>query len=176
MLSEIIRGGEDGEDEDYVGPAGFGRHGRVETREHDFGLMSGALAVINDYQPVKDLEMIIRQLESVQCIPSPEAALEFVTSITAQQRHAGVAIMEGVDKGVEKFKGRLREFLQFFTRENAEVINAFGASNLNSLYFTAEYELLHKRPCLTITHKGKKCQLLAGDNFAGLDVKWPVKA
>jgi hypothetical protein len=84
--------------------------------------------------------------------------------------------MEGVDAGVEKFKRRVREFLQFFTRENAEVINAFGTSGFNSLYFRAEFELIHKRPCLTITHRGKPCVLHVGDNFSGLDIKWPVKA
>ncbi|MGD9839498.1 MAG: hypothetical protein AB7F72_09860 [Afipia sp.] len=173
MLSQIIRGGEDEDESDYVGPAGFGKRGRIETREHDFGLLSGSLVLIIDYTPVKDLDMIIRQLASVHCIPSQEATLEFVTSISAEQRRAGVAIMEGVDAGVEKFKGRIREFLQFFTRENAQVINAFGTSDYNSLYFKAEFELIHNRPCLTIMHKGKPCQLLVGDSFAGLDIKWP---
>lgn len=175
MLSEVIRGGENEEENDYVGPAGFGRRGQTETREHDFGLLSGALVVIGDYTPVKDLEMIIRQLASVHRIPSPEAALEFVTSITPQQRHAGVAIMEGVDAGVEKIKRRLREFLQFFTQESAEVINAFGTSGFNSLCFTAEFDVINNRPCLTITHKRKACQLRVGDCFSGLDMEWPRK-
>lgn len=178
MLSEIIRGGEDEEESDYFGPAGFRGRGtsEIETREHDFGILNGSLAVINEFHPVKDLETVIRQLESIESRPDEEAAINFICEMSERQRHAAVAIMEGIDKGVDKFAGRLKEFAQFFTRENAEVMNAFGTSPLNSLHFTVTFEILHKRPCLRIKHGSKLCKLDVGPQFAALDYEWPVKA
>jgi hypothetical protein len=176
-LSEVIRGGEDKQEEiQYVGPAGFRGRGRleIETREHDFGIMSGAVAVISDYNPVKELEMLIRQLESVDALPTEDAALDFIVAIDERQRHAGVAIMEGVDVGVIKFSNRLRDFLQFFTRENAAVLNAFGTSPHNNQSFSVEFELIHNRPCLRFKQRGKPCKLEIGPQFGVLDFSWPT--
>jgi hypothetical protein len=177
ILSEIIRGGEDDEKEnDYFGPAGFRGRGTtdIETREHNYGLMSGTLAVIQDYNPVKELEWLTRQLASVHALPTEDAALEFICAIDDRQRHAGVVIMEGVDEGIIKFTNRVREFLQFITRENAQVLNAFGTSDHNSVYFTAEYETLHKRPSLRIKQGSKTCKLEVGPQFSALEFTWPT--
>jgi hypothetical protein len=176
MLSEVIRGGEDAAESDYFGPAGFQGRGRteIETREHNYGLMSGAVAVISDYNPAKELEFITRQMASVHALPTPEAALEFVTAIDERQRHAGVAIMEAVDEGVQKFANRVREFLQFFTRENAAVLNAFGQSPYNSIHFSVTFEKLKRGPSMRIKQGLKICKLDVGPQFCALDFDWPT--
>jgi hypothetical protein len=177
VLSEIIRGGEDSDETDYFGPAGFQGRGttNVETREHNYGLMTGTLAVIQDYNPVKELEFVTRQLESVHGLPTEEAALEFVTAITEQQRHAGVAIMQAIDEGTMKFANRVKEFLTFFTRENAEVLNAFGQSPYNNMHFTVTYETLRRGPSLRIKQGAKICKLDVGPQFSALEFTWPKK-
>src|SRR5664280_1285278 len=68
ILEEIIRGGEDDVDNDYTGPAGFRGRGNIETREHNFGTMAGGLATIKNYDPVKELDTLIRQLGSIDTI------------------------------------------------------------------------------------------------------------
>jgi hypothetical protein len=56
VLTEIIRGGEEDENNDYAGPAGFkGRSSDIETREHDFGIFAGATATVKNFDPVQDL-------------------------------------------------------------------------------------------------------------------------
>jgi hypothetical protein len=63
----------------------------------------------------------------------------------------------------------VREFLQFFARENAAVLNAFGQSPYNSIHFTASFELLQKRPSLRIKQGQKIRKLDVGPQFSALD-------
>ena len=173
MLSEIIRG-EDESKVDYFGPSGFKGHGSgaVESREVNFGLLAGSIAVINDYKPVNDLETLIRQLESVQQPPTEEAVVEFICNVSNEQRRAAVAILRIVDAGVKRFVARLTEFFQFFTPENIATVNAFGTSPLNHLRFTAIYEQ-YRRPHVTIKQGQGVCLLAVEHLFDPNAFRWP---
>jgi hypothetical protein len=174
-LSEIIRGGEDDERTDYVGPAGFRGRGStdIETREIDFGLLSGTIAVNADYNPVKELETITRQLASIDPLPTEEAALNFICEITIEQRRAAVAILEGVDWGVERFVDRLRGFEQFFTADNASILKTFGDSPHNAQGFGVVFEWRNGQSLLTFWQAGTKCALQYGNSAALANFKWP---
>ncbi len=128
--------------------------GASESREHDLGKLHGDLAVINDYHPVKELEWVTPQLESIDGLPSEEVAMNFICEMT-------------------EFTARVREFLSFFTRENIEVVHAFGTHRLNQLYFTATFDLIQKRPSVRIKHHSKITKLDVGPGFGALEYTWP---
>jgi hypothetical protein len=69
-LSEVI----DGETAAY-GPAGFGRHGAAQTRDIEFGILSGIMALNADYNPVAELDRISQALRPHDRGTSEEAAL-----------------------------------------------------------------------------------------------------
>jgi hypothetical protein len=82
--------------------------------------------------------------------------------------------MEGVDEGVQKFANRVREFLGFFTRDNAAVLDAFGRSTYNSVHFSVTFEKLQRGPSLRIKQGLKLCKLDVGPQFSALDFVWPT--
>jgi hypothetical protein len=49
-----------------------------------------------------------------------ESELDFITRISEAQRTPAVAIMTAVDHGGYKLVARLKDFLSFFSRENAK--------------------------------------------------------
>lgn len=179
ILSQIISSSRDDDENDaendYVGPAGIkGRGSReIQTREHNYGLLSGAIAVHSDFHPVKELEWIQRRLASVETMPTEEAALEFICSINEKQRNAAVVIMESVDVGVRRYVARVKEFLSFFTLDNARVLNAFGSSEYSPIGFSTSFETLHGRPSLRFKQGRIMCRLDIGPQFAALEFVWP---
>jgi hypothetical protein len=136
---------------DYAGPKGLGGG---EFREHTFGKLAGRLMTTKDYQPVKDLEMLIRQAESLEGTDTEENTLSFICGMTDKQRTAAVTIIQIIEAGTEKFIGRLMEFREFFTAENADKLRQFGDSPHNPQQFGVELEVLHERPRLLIRFRG----------------------
>jgi hypothetical protein len=176
VLQEIIRGGEDDEPNDYVGPAGFRSRGAdIETRDHDFGLLAGGIATIKNYDPVAELDWIIRQLGSINEVPTEESIIEFIADMNEQKRGAAVAIMESVDSKVHEFAQRISDFLSFFTHENAGRLDAYGTSNHNSAPFAVAYGELKGKPTLLIRHNGEKCSLQVGDACKAFTFVWPQR-
>jgi hypothetical protein len=82
---------------------------------------------------------------------------------------------QAVDEGVMKFANRLREFLAFFTPENAAVLNAFGQSPYNNILFTVTYETFQRGPSIRIKQGAKICKLDVGPQFSALEFTWPKK-
>ena len=65
--------------------------------------------------------------------------------------------MEAVDNGVKKLVGKLRDFVSFFTLENAEMLNAWGTNDLNLMHFTVrKYSLAAGLPTMVITYEWRK--------------------
>lgn len=175
ILSEILRSGDDKKKDDYFGPRGFRSGNDTETREHRFGMMSGLLALNKDYNPVKELDNLIRQISSIDTVTDEAEVIDLICRVTDAQRHAAVAILRNVDAGVKKFTDRLEAFLQFFTRSNAEKLNAYGTSEHNSVYFTAQFETIHARPKMTLKFKGHPCVLQPSPCCYTIDTAWPQK-
>jgi hypothetical protein len=177
VLPEIIRGGEDDEEKenDYVGPQGFGRRGQIETREHVFGMLAGAIATVKDYNPVKELETVTRQLQSIENVPTPDGFLDFIVGMTDKQRSAAVAILELSERGAIKFANRLTTFRAFMSRPNADRLNKFGTNDHNTFQFDVEFDMIKGTPRLSIKHHGNWCRLHMNEALHGFKFEWPGK-
>lgn len=173
-VTEILWSKEHEEDRDYFGPAGFrGRSGsEVETRDHELGTLRGMTAVIGDYNPVSELENIRRQLESFVFRGDEEAALDFVVELDDAKRRAAVAIMQEIDRYYIKFIKRLKDFENFFSRENIELLRQYGNHPHNQFSFDAKYEVIRGRPRITFHYQGRDHQLVIGNEIENANFNW----
>jgi hypothetical protein len=173
MLTEVIKGQEDEEKSDYFGPAGFRGTKDIQTRDHSFGMLAGAVMTQKDYQPVKELETLIRQLGSIDTITDVDTLLDFIISQPPNKRKAAVVIMTEVDKGAAKFASRMEEFLSFFTEPNATALKAFGNSPHNPLGFDVEFGLTKTGPCMVFKLGRQRCVLQVGYHCSQFRFEWP---
>jgi hypothetical protein len=173
-LTQIIRD-EQNENDDYFGPAGLKGRGKdaVETRDHTFGSFTGHIAVIKDYNPVKELETINRKLLAIAAHGSEAEALNFIVKMTERERHVAVVILRDVEESIHKFKARLKDLASFYTRENAENFNTFFTNELNNIYYKVEFATLRGQPRLTFKRGGSTYELLRGSWADKLDFNWP---
>ncbi len=173
-LTEIIRD-ESTENDDYFGPAGFKGRGRgaVETRDLTFGSFTGHIAVVRDYNPVKELENIRRQLESLAS-KGAEEVLEFIVQMTEKERHAAVVILEDAESNMTKFLNRLRDLASFYTRENAANFDRFFTHQLNNVYFKVELTSVRSQPTLRFKRGPSTYDLTRGSWANKLDFAWPT--
>lgn len=173
-VTEILWSKENEEDRDYFGPAGFrGRAGsETETRDHELGILKGMTALIGEYNPVKELSHITRLLESYVFTGGEENAIDFIVTMSDNQRRAAVALMQEIDRHYVKFILRLKDFESFFSRENIEVLHRYGNHPHNQFSFDANYETIRGRPRVTFRHKGRDCQLLIGSAIGNANFQW----
>jgi hypothetical protein len=173
-LTEIIRA-EANENEDYFGPVGFKGRGKdaVETRDHTFGSFTGHIAVIKDYNPVKELETMKRKLLAIAAHGSEDEALNSIVKMTENERHVAVVILRDVDESIHKFRMRLFDLASFYTRENARNFNAFFTSELNNIYYKVEFVNVRGQPRLTFKRGGSTYELHRGSWADKLDFSWP---
>jgi hypothetical protein len=165
------------ESADLYGPKGFDRSSSDEsTREIEFGLLSGQTAVLKEYNPVKELDNVVRILSSLDATPTEEQALEFIVSMSEAQRRAAVAIIKAIDASYAKFVAKLKDFGSFFTRENIALINAYGTHQSNPLRIEARYEMLRGVPRVSIQRWSERCQLLIGRQLYDVNFEWPQPA
>lgn len=175
-LTEILRSAEDAEESDYVGPAGFRGRGRgqVETREIEFGTLDGQTAVLKDYNPVKELDGVLRVLDSFDVRPNDEQALDLIIEMTERERRAAVAILKEVDRGHAKFVAKLADFWQFFSLRNVERLHSYGTDRESPLHFEVKHRAGRGRVLVTFTHRRAECRLLFADKFASFAAEWPA--
>jgi hypothetical protein len=175
-LTEIIRD-EAKENDDYFGPAGFKGRGKdaVETRDHTFGSFTGHIAVIKDYNPIKELETMHRKLMAIAVHGSEAEALESIVKMTEKERHAAVVILRDVEESIQKFRMRLYDLASFYTRENAQNFDAFFTSELNNIYYKVEFDNVRGQPRLTFKRGGSRYELHRGSWAYKLEFNWPTK-
>jgi hypothetical protein len=173
-LTQIIRD-EATENDDYFGPAGMKGRGKdaVETRDHTFGSFSGHIAVIKDYNPVKELETMNRKLLAIAVHGSEADAMNFIITMTEKERHVAVVILRDVEESIQKFRMRLFDLASFYTSANAENFNAFFTSELNNIYYKVEFSTVHGQPRLAFKRGGSTYELLRGSWADKIDFKWP---
>jgi hypothetical protein len=174
LITEVLQNSDSEEESDYFGPAGFkGRGaGGTETRDHDFGHLTGATALLSNYNPVDELAHIKRQIDSFEFSGSEENALDFIVSMTPQQRQAAVAIFQEIDASYVKFITRLLDFLSFFDRENVERLHRYGVHQLNNFPFEARYEIWKQYPRIVFRLRSQETSIVIGIFADQLNFRW----
>ncbi len=167
-VTEVIEG-----DIENFGPRGLGRRGDEQTREIEFGVFKGQMAVVKDYNPIKELDDLVRRQVSLPATATEEDALNFIVTMTVPERRAAVAIIEGIDTYYGRFVARLRDFGEFFTKENIELIDAYGNHQLNPLRIAAKYETIRSQRRIVLQHWSERCQLLIGRQLYDYNFEWP---
>ena len=167
-VTEVI----EGDLADY-GPRGLGRRGDEQTREIEFGAFKGQTAVVKDYNPVRELDDLVRRQTSLHATHTEEDAMNFIVKMTEAERRAAVAIIEGIDTYYGRFIAKLRDFSDFFTKENIELIHGYGSHRLNPLRMEAKYETIRGQPRVVMQHWNEKCQLLIGQQLYDYYFAWP---
>jgi hypothetical protein len=173
-LTQVIRD-EANENDDYFGPAGMKGRGKdaVETRDHTFGSFTGHIAVIKDYNPIKELETMNRKLLAIAAHGSEAEALNFIVKMTERERHVAVIILRDVEESIQKFRTRLKDLASFYSRENAENFNTFFTSEHNNIYYKVAFTTIRGQPRLTFKRGGSTHELQRGSWADKLDFSWP---
>jgi hypothetical protein len=176
-VTELIEGEREDDDVQNYGPTGFSRRRKDDalTREIEFGMFAGQIAVIKDFNPVKELDDALRILLSLDVTPTEEHTLEFIVGMTEKQRHAAVAIIEAIDSERRKLIARLHNCAQFFARENIEPINSYGSHPSNPFPIEAKYDVFRGQPRVAIKHRGELCLLLVGQQLNAIEFEWPSR-
>lgn len=121
IATEIIRRAESG------GPTGMRTRGSsVQTRDVDFGTLSGMTAVLSDYHPVRTLGEI-RAAIAAHAQPDEEAAINYITDLAPARR---AAVYRGLRKAARDFTALLRsleDFRAFFAASNFSRISQWAA-------------------------------------------------
>jgi hypothetical protein len=156
LASQQIVRDEQNEHDDYFGPAGLKGRAKdgIETRDRAFRSFTGHIAVIKDYNPVKELETMNRKLLAIAAYGSEAEALNFIVKMTERERHVAVVILRDVEESIHKFRARLKDLASFYTRENAENFNAFFTHEFNNIYYTVEFANVGGQPRLTFKPGG----------------------
>lgn len=110
-----------------IGPAGFKGSSGKQTRDITFGLLDGTTAVINDYNPVAELDRIRQVLQLYANHPSEVAALDAVCKMTDAERKWAMTRLRQTDDSFRKFQSRIADFRAFFARENIDRIGAWAS-------------------------------------------------
>ncbi len=175
-LYEIIRSEEDETQDDYFGPAGFRGAGNsaAETRDVDFGFMSGTTALMNDYQPVRELNDVDRNIGFLNFEGDEEAAINFISEMTEGERRATVASLHLADKNYEKFSKRVQDCLMFFSPENIARLNQFGIHPLNHQPFSAEIKTIGPRRFVKFKEGRDTCNIPIDPDLARFDYSWEM--
>jgi hypothetical protein len=171
---ENLRSSEDEASGDYFGPAGFrGRgSGQIETRDHDLGHLNGTTALLSAYNPTKELAHVKRQVESFDFTGNEEEALNFIVSMTPEQKRAAVAIFQEIDRHYLKFIARLVDFSNFFERGNIEALHRYGTHPLNTFKFRATYDSWKGLPQVRFSTGGSETSIVIGLDVDNLNFRW----
>jgi hypothetical protein len=161
------------EHRDYLGPAGFGR-GNAEVREISLGEIIGTTAVLREYKPVKELYDVIRTINSVNFAGDEMAAIEFIATMSAEQRRATVATLQLADAYYDKFVRRIRDFIEFFSDTSVARLNTFGTHRLNPQSFSIEARLGKTTRVIKINSTGENCTIAIDKKIFSFDFAWKM--
>lgn len=121
VATEIIRRAESG------GPTGMRTRGSsVQTRDVDFGTLSGMTAVLSDYHPARTLDEI-RAAIAAHVQPDEEAAINYITGLAAARRAAVYRALRKAARDFTALLGSLEDFRAFFAASNLSRISQWAA-------------------------------------------------
>ncbi len=167
--------GDEGTTYDHFGPAGF--HGSrakgQQFREIDLGFIVGTTALMKDYQPVKELNDVDRNISFLNFVGDEAAAVDFISNMTDKERRATVASLKLADSRYEKFAKRLQDCLAFFSAGNIQRLNRFGTHPLNHQAFATRIKMIGKRQFVEFEDHGK-CSIAVNPNLTKFDFSWEM--
>lgn len=108
-----------------IGPSGFKGSSGKQTRDVVFGSLAGTTAVINDFNPVAELNRIEAVLKVFPPCGSEEDALEAICRMPGAERKWATTRLRQTDIDFRKFQARMADFCAFFTAENIARIDAW---------------------------------------------------
>lgn len=108
-----------------IGPSGFKGSSGKQTRDVVFGSLAGTTAVINDFNPVAELNRIEAVLKGFPPCGSEEDALEAICWMPGAERKWATTRLRQTDIDFRKFQARMADFCAFFTAENIARIDAW---------------------------------------------------
>jgi hypothetical protein len=92
--------------------------------------------------------------------------------MTEKQRHAAVVILRDVEASIAKFRARLRDLANFYTRDNAENLHKFFTHPLNSIYYRVELTSVRGQPTIRFKKGNGVHDLVRGSWATKLDFDW----
>lgn len=119
-----------------IGPSGFRRADGRQTRDVVFGLLAGTTAVINNYDPVTELDNIELTLKPYATFPTEEAALDAICEMDPDDRKRATIQLRNSDGAFRKFQNRIEDFCAFFSPDNIRRINAWTSHPEHPAQFT----------------------------------------
>lgn len=108
-----------------IGPSGFKGSSGKQTRDAVFGALAGTTAVINDFNPVSELNRIETVLRAVPECRSEDEALEAICRMTDSEREWATTRLRQTDIDFRKFQARMADFCAFFATANIARIDAW---------------------------------------------------
>ena len=109
-----------------LGPAGFKGSGGQQTRNIDFGVLSGAVAVSDAFKPLARIDDIRSVLSTYAGLNSEEEALDKICDMTDAVRGKTVEVLKEADDKLQKFERDMGGFCEFFSQDNIGRINKWG--------------------------------------------------
>lgn len=113
-----------------IGPQGFSGAGGASTRDIPFGILAGRVALLTNYDPVKELATVERNIEPYAQYASDSGLLAFIDKLDPSNttvRTECYEALKSAQKGYDKFRARLLEFQAFFGRENVRRIGEWAS-------------------------------------------------
>jgi hypothetical protein len=168
-LTEAIEG-----DLASIGPAGFkGLGGGLNTRDIEFGVLTGSTALIGDYNPTGELNRIRSALNAHVCGLDEEAAMNYIVDLDERRRGEAVVQLREAERSYEKFSQRLNDFREFFSVANIERINAWSSHPLNPQPFTASFVSSGGNRVFVLRGKQEVFQVVLNPVLWRTNIAWP---
>jgi hypothetical protein len=137
-----------------VGPAGYRSRGsKNDVRTISFGVLDGGICFLSDYNPVRELDAVERNLKRHACGKDPNSALDYIVTLKDNDRHAAYVELTEAHRGFLKFRGRLADFFAFFEGANIERVNRWGVHPANTNGFSAS--LVRRKSWLQLEMRGR---------------------
>lgn len=108
-----------------IGPSGFKGSSGKQTRDAVFGVLAGTTAVINDFNPVSELNRIETVLRAFPECRSEDEALEAICRMLDAERKWATTRLRQTDSDFRKFQARMADFCAFFATANIARIDAW---------------------------------------------------
>lgn len=156
-----------------IGPAGFKGSSGKQTRDIAFGILSGTTAVINDYNPIAELDRIKQVLQLYAGHPTEDAALNVICSMTDAERQWATTRLRQTDDAFRKFQSRIADFCAFFSPENIGRIGAWTSHSEHPAPFRITRTEKSGAVIVTIRNADDRFYVAIAQVIAAHRANWP---